>query len=156
MLPKSIQKIFVRFDEGAHTIKYYNKDTCKVLTSQNYQFIDPTNTLIVHLDTTYRPVQLPGEDSAERMKYLELCTSEQLIRSSPSKKRSADENGNSNLRKTQGVCLDFKRLADPFLDEEENEDTSMITVQIILDNESYLATISDASNTLKEAKNSDD
>jgi Reverse transcriptase (RNA-dependent DNA polymerase) len=42
-----------------------------------------------------------------------------------------------------------------FLDEDENEDTSMITVQIMLNDESYLATISDAPNTLKEAKNSD-
>jgi hypothetical protein len=89
------------------------------------------------------------------MKYLEPGTSEQLIITSPSKKRSANEDGDTNLRKMQGVCLDFKRLADLFLDEDENEDTLMIVVQIMLNDESYLAAISNAPNTLKEAKNSD-
>jgi hypothetical protein len=108
MLPKFIQKIFVGFDDEARTIKYYNKDMHKVLTSRNYRFIDPTKTLIVHLDTTHRPVKLPEEDSAERMKYLEPGTSEQLTITSPSKKRSANEDGDTNLRKTREVCLDFK------------------------------------------------
>ena len=110
----------------------------------------------MHSDTTHRPVKLPGEDSAERMKSLEPGRSEQLTITSPSKKRSANENRDTNPRKTRRVCLNFKQLADPFSDKEENEDTSMIAVQIMLDDGSYLAAISDAPNTLKEAKNSDD
>ena len=38
MLPKAQQKIFIRFDDRAYTIKYYNKETCKILISQNYHF----------------------------------------------------------------------------------------------------------------------
>jgi hypothetical protein len=46
MLPKSIQKTFLGFDDGARAIKYYNKDTRKVLTSRNYRFIDPVTNLV--------------------------------------------------------------------------------------------------------------
>jgi hypothetical protein len=33
MLPKSKQHIFVGFDDGSKSVKYYNAKTCKVLTS---------------------------------------------------------------------------------------------------------------------------
>ena len=36
MLPKALQKIFLGFDEGARAVKYYSKETCKVLTSRNF------------------------------------------------------------------------------------------------------------------------
>jgi hypothetical protein len=38
-LPKSKQQIFVDFDDGSKSIKYYNPESRKVLTSQNYQFL---------------------------------------------------------------------------------------------------------------------
>jgi len=30
MLPKAKEKIFVGFDDGAHAIRYYNKELCKI------------------------------------------------------------------------------------------------------------------------------
>jgi len=36
MLPKAIEQIFVGYDDGAYTVKYYNKDTQKILISCNF------------------------------------------------------------------------------------------------------------------------
>ena len=33
ILPKAIQKIFAGFDDGAHAVQYYSKDTWRILTS---------------------------------------------------------------------------------------------------------------------------
>jgi len=39
LLPQSKQQIFVGYDDGSKSIKYYNPETRKVLTSRNYQFL---------------------------------------------------------------------------------------------------------------------
>ena len=39
LLPKSKQQIFVGFDDGSKSIKYYNPETRRVLTSRNYRFL---------------------------------------------------------------------------------------------------------------------
>jgi len=43
MEPKSRRRIFVGYDEGSKSIKYYNAKTRKVLTSQNIRFLNLTN-----------------------------------------------------------------------------------------------------------------
>jgi transposase InsO family protein len=45
MLPKSTEKLLLGFDDGARAVKYYSKDTRKVLTSRNYQYVNSNNTL---------------------------------------------------------------------------------------------------------------
>jgi hypothetical protein len=37
MLPKSKRRIYVGYDDGSKSVKYYNADTRKVLTSRNYR-----------------------------------------------------------------------------------------------------------------------
>ena len=39
MKPKSKQQLFVGFDDGSKSVKYYNAETRKVLTSRNYRFL---------------------------------------------------------------------------------------------------------------------
>ena len=39
LLPRSKQQIFVGFEDRSKSIKYYNTDTRRVLTSRNYQFL---------------------------------------------------------------------------------------------------------------------
>ena len=39
MKPKSKQQLFVGFDNRSKSVKYYNAETRKVLTSQNYHFL---------------------------------------------------------------------------------------------------------------------
>ena len=39
LMPRSKQQIFVGFDDGSKTIKYFNPETRRVLTSRNYKFL---------------------------------------------------------------------------------------------------------------------
>ena len=156
MLPKSIERTFMGFDDGARAVKYYSKDTRKVLTSWNYHFINPDNT----------PSNLPDHDlSHDSSREGEPSgnipdnvpsPSTQGTTSSRSKKRSADEEGDTIPRKTRGVCLDFKRLNDPFSDTEEEDEDTMVAVQLMIHDESYNAATSDSPISLADAKNSPD
>jgi len=70
------------------------------------------------------------------------------------KKRPADNEINVPMRKTRGLYLDFKRFDNPFSDKED-EDT-MITIQIMIYDESYITATSDGLMSLKQAKDSAD
>ena len=37
--PKSTKKVFVGFEDGSRSVKYYNPETRKILTSRNYRFL---------------------------------------------------------------------------------------------------------------------
>lgn len=39
MLPKSQKRAYVGFDDGSKSVKYYNADSRKILTSQNFRFL---------------------------------------------------------------------------------------------------------------------
>ena len=43
MLPKSLRKAYVGFDDGSKSVKYYNAKTRKILTSQNFCFLSINN-----------------------------------------------------------------------------------------------------------------
>ena len=155
MLSKATEKIFISFEDGAHAITYYNKQMRKVLLFQNYQF---HNTL----PTDFGEIQIPnpvheGEASDSNLESASDHTTQQMdtLQDSQLKKRPADDNSNVSPRKTRGVCLDFKRLDNPFLDEED-EDAAMIAIQIMITEESYAMAINDGPANLKEAKHSHD
>src|ERR1700722_18674798 len=40
MLPKSKRRIYVGYDDGLNSVKYYNAETRKVLTSQNFKSLE--------------------------------------------------------------------------------------------------------------------
>jgi hypothetical protein len=42
ILPKAVERTLVGFDDGARVVKYYSKETRKILTSRNYQYVQPT------------------------------------------------------------------------------------------------------------------
>src|SRR6266511_1050337 len=42
LLPRSKQQIFVGYNDGSKSIKYYNPETQKVLTSRNYVSLKPS------------------------------------------------------------------------------------------------------------------
>ena len=64
------------------------------------------------------------------------------IGSSRPNKRTADEEIDKNPRKTRGVKIDFKRLDDLFSDCDEEGD-SMIDINLMINNESYIAATND-------------
>ena len=39
ILPKSQKRVYVGFEDGSKSVKYYNADTRKILTSRNYCFL---------------------------------------------------------------------------------------------------------------------
>ena len=43
MLPKSQRRVYVGFDDGSKSVRYYNAETRKVLTSRNYRFLSIEN-----------------------------------------------------------------------------------------------------------------
>ena len=43
MQPKSKCQVYIGYDDGAKAVKYYNAETCNVLTSQNFRMITPPN-----------------------------------------------------------------------------------------------------------------
>ena len=46
MEPKSKQRVFMGYDDGSKSIKYYNAETHKILTSRNCCFLSSTNDYI--------------------------------------------------------------------------------------------------------------
>ena len=154
MLPKSVEKLFIGFDDAARAVKYFSKDSRKVLISRNFRFIKPSITLPTDTGLTH-PIDDAREGEAARGVHDKIPGPDTMrIDSLPSRKRPADEDGDVNPRKTRGVKIDFKRLDNPFSDNEEDED-AMIAIQMIYD-ESYYAAANDAPLNLKEAKKSED
>lgn len=43
MESKSRRQIFVGYDDGSKSIRYYNPETRKILTSRNFRFLSLTN-----------------------------------------------------------------------------------------------------------------
>ena len=64
MEPKSRRRIFVGFDDGSKSIKYYNAETRRVLTTRNFRFLSLTSD-----DPPPEPIgiapDLPGEGKSE-------------------------------------------------------------------------------------------
>jgi hypothetical protein len=75
---------------------------------------------------------------------------------STSIKRPAETEGqNPRPWKTRGVKLDYKQLDNSFSDSEDEED-SIIVIQLMINDESYNATTSDGPINLTEVKKSPD
>ena len=64
MESKSRQWVFISYDDGSKSIKYYNVETCKILTSQKFHFLSLTND-----ETPPEPIAItpdaPGEGESE-------------------------------------------------------------------------------------------
>jgi hypothetical protein len=71
------------------------------------------------------------------------------------RKRPADEEGDTNPRKTRGVIVDYKQLDNPFSDSKDDED-SMIAIYLMINDKSYTAATNNGPISLKEAKQSPD
>jgi hypothetical protein len=40
LLPRSKRRAYIGFEDGSQAVKYYNAETCKILTSRNFQFLN--------------------------------------------------------------------------------------------------------------------
>jgi len=116
MLLKSQRRAYVRYDDGARSVKYYNAETQSILTSQNYCFLTPSNSsppkeLLIEPRSNDPPLE--GEHEREE-KDKDNCKDHTILYKQP-----AETEANPRLhRKTRGIRVDYRYLNDPFPDEE--------------------------------------
>ena len=68
MLPKSKRRIYVGYHDGSNSVKYYNANTRKVLTSRNFKNIQLSmNTKSLEPMIVTPDVQHEGESGADHM-----------------------------------------------------------------------------------------
>ena len=149
MESKSWRRIFVGFDDGAKSIKYFNAETRKILTSRNIRFLnltdeDPSQELIIIQPDT--PCEGESEDNT-----LPLSGNDNNKGRILKRKRDQLNDEVYQDRRSTWVkkAVDYRYLNNPFLDEDEQD--------INLSDEQTFAIIpGDEITSLKEAKNSPD
>ena len=134
------------YDDGSKSIKYYNAETRKVLTSQNFHFLSLTNDY-----TPPAPIEVlldaPIEGEPERNT---LPTSGN--KSDSSKRKRDEEEGQQEPRRTRGIRIDYQYLHNPFPDEGDDANTATFSSE----EELFAITAGDELKSLKEAKSSPD
>jgi Reverse transcriptase (RNA-dependent DNA polymerase) len=152
MLPKSKHQVYVGFDEGTQAVKYYNAETCKILTSWKFHHIDPP----VH-PTPPEPIELTpnmaheGESAGDTPPVGVTGSDDTTCNLEPKWKHKQNEvEGDVDInepQKTHGIHTDYKLLHDPFPEKEEEE--TFLTME-----EVYAIIAGDELTSLKDAKNS--
>ena len=137
ILPKAVERTLVGFDDGARAVKYYSKETRKILTSRNYQYVQPTE-ITNNEGNSDKPVNThdggPDSDTEENAPGPSTRT-EVPIRK---QKRPTNDELNEDRKRTRGVKMDYKRLDNPFSDTDDDDD-SMFLIQLMINDESYHA-----------------
>jgi hypothetical protein len=157
MLPRSKCQIYVGYDDGLKSVKFYNAETRKVLISRNYKMINlPRNpespeTISITPDSPNprhegeiggKDMPQSGESSGEPNK--QRCTIHEEV--------DVDE----PQQMTWGIRTDYKRLQDPHkypqeADYLEEEDSFLID-----EDKTYAIIAGDELTSLKEAMDSPD
>jgi hypothetical protein len=125
MLPKSLRRAYLGFDEGSKSIKYYNTMMRTILTLQNFCFLSlvepsPLEELAIDLNA---PLQ--GECDPPCKGEREDGTRRAAPRNGPedSRKRKVETNIDPREpQKTRGICRNYRHLNNghhPFPDKEE-------------------------------------
>jgi hypothetical protein len=130
-------------------VKYYNAETHKVLTSHNYQNINPPMSPIP-AEPIEPNVQCEGKSEGSMLQ--PGVTGSKDLDPKEHKRKWKDDVGDvdvDELWKMQGKRTDYKFLHDPFPDQEDNEEESFLTIE-----EVYAIIVGDKLTSLEEAKNS--
>ena len=113
MLPKSQKRAYVGFDDGSKSVKYYNPETRKILTSRNYRFLSiseksPPEEIVVAPDLPHegemgsRGTPPIGSDSQKRKRQDE-----------------EDEIESEGISKRARRHVDYRYLDDPYWDKDD-------------------------------------
>lgn len=137
---------------GADAIKYYNAETCKVLTSHNFHNIIPPEVPTPPEDIDLTPDSLSeGEPAGSTPPHLGITVSDDVTWNlEPNRKHKQNETeGGNDINepwRMHGVHISYKILQNPFPDEEdENNSLTMEEVYAIIAGEELT--------NLKETKN---
>ena len=146
MESKSRRRVFVGYDDGSKSVKYYNAETCKILTSWNYHFLSLTDD-----ETPPEPIAItpdaPGEGEPKG------STQPQSGNNSDSlKQKCTKEEEPQNQRRTRGIQIDYHYLQNPFPDEEDKANATASSP----DEETFAIIARDEHTSLKDAKQSED
>ena len=156
MLPKSLRRAYVGFDEGSKSIKYYNAATRTILTLRNFCFLSPAEPsppeeLAIDSDA---PLQGECDPPFEGEREDGTCRAAPKNGPESSRKRKAETNIDPREpRKTRGIRRNYRHLNDgrhPFPDEEE---AGMISVT---KEKAFTVIPEDDCCSLKEARESHD
>jgi hypothetical protein len=153
MQPKSKCQVYVGYDDGARAVKYYNAETCNVLTSRNFRNITPPEQPSPPELIEVTP-DMPREgESTSTTPPTGVTDSDDITRNLGPKKRKRNETEEDidieEPRKTRGIRTDYKHLHNPFTYEEE--DNTFLSME-----EVYAIIAGDELMSLKDAKNSPD
>ena len=148
MLPKSARKAYVGHEDGPEAVKYYNAETRKILTSRNFQLPsvhpEPESENPEHIVVMPETEPTETNPSATRERGSGKDTRNTA-------KRKAEDPPDRESKRTRGVRIDYKKLSDPFSDEEDNREEETLFTQYI-----NAAEIGGDIHSLKEAKQSDE
>ena len=142
MESKSRRRVFVGYDDGSKSVKYYNAETRKILTSRNFCFLSLTND-----ETPPEPIAItpdaPGEGESERsIQPISGNKSDSL------KRKQSGEEEPQETRRTRGIRIDYQYLHNPFPDEEDEANI----VASSPDKEIFTIKARDKHTSLKDAK----
>ncbi|KAH8984087.1 hypothetical protein EDB86DRAFT_3084789 [Lactarius hatsudake] len=153
MLPKSQRRAYVGYEDGPQAVQYYNTETRKILTSQNYHFLEltqetsPPEPIKVIVPDAQREGE-PGRPEQRDTLSTGGVSDAQLIhlgqnKGSGVKRKRSEQDLPNEPRKTRGIRADYRHLENPFSD---SEDEDLVNAQGI-------ETLGDPK-SLKEAKDS--
>jgi hypothetical protein len=123
MEPRSKCRALVGYDDSSKSVLYYSAESRKVLTSQNFKFLDPSHADPERILITPDDAVREGEPDGG-MQNIVRDVSDVQLEAGPSvpRKRSvdADEDAveSTTRRRTRGKKVDYRHLNDPFSDEE--------------------------------------
>ena len=130
MLPKSKRCAYVRYDEGSKSIIYYNVATRNILTLRNYRFLVHGNVSPPE-EIAIDPLSNQGEQAHmhEGEREDSTCEATSCNQHNPKKRPAESDINPREPRKTRGMRIDYKELAEsgkhidynvePFPDEKE-------------------------------------
>jgi hypothetical protein len=159
MLPKSKRRVYVGYEDGAKAVKYYNAATRNILTSRNFRHINPTEKpsqeeievipdTMREPDMTREPDTREGESTGSAPPGHDVPTHNL----GPKKRMRNEIEDDINInepRKTRGIRTDYKRLQDPFTEEDEEDENTFLSIE-----EVYAIIAGDEITGLNEARNS--
>jgi hypothetical protein len=122
MEPRSKRRALVGYDDGSKSVLYYSAESHKVLTSQNFKFLNPLHADPECILITPNDAVRKGEPDGGMQNIVRNVSNVQP-EAGPSipQKHSADADEDaveSTTRQTRGKKVDYRHLNDPFSDEE--------------------------------------
>jgi hypothetical protein len=153
ILSKSACRAYVRFEDGPKAVKYYNAETRKVLISRNFSFPVPQQRDPSPEEIVVAP-NMPREGESRGSAQPSSANGN----SDSSKRKRDGEEDTLDLdspRKTRGRRTNYRYLADPFSDEEEDETNELEELSMLAAN-AEIQYGGDEPKSLKEAQQSPD